>query len=317
MKKSVSLIISTVMVLMMIMTSVAGFSAADKLVINENVTASKGDTVTYSLYASSVPTEVEDLQMEIYYDSQYLKVVDDSVKYVDGGSSVYNTKIEDKILFNSANGVQGWDFSKKTLLFSVSFTVEQAGATDLTYYIQCMDYLENSQTVDEYVLTCDYLVNDKAVKKDIAPVVNGNGQGGNFVNYENGKGSKNGGNTPVGGAFGSNNGGNAVNNGNAANNGNNANNGNDVNNGNAVNNGGENGNNVAGQNATNGNGQVVTTETTVVKTNSSGVAVTTPDGEQSTWSDSKDMWRNIGIIALALAIVVCIVILVFVNKKKN
>ena len=152
MKKSVSLIISTVMVLMMIMTSVAGFSAADKLVINENVTASVGDKVTYSLYASSVPTEVEDLQMEIYYDSQYLKVVDDSVKYVEGGSSVYNTKIDNKILFNSANGVQGWDFSKKTLLFSVSFTVKQAGATDLTYYIQCMDYLENSQTVDEYII---------------------------------------------------------------------------------------------------------------------------------------------------------------------
>lgn len=313
MKKSVSLIISTVMVLMMIMTSVAGFSAADKLIINENVSTAVGDEVTYSLYVSSVPTKVEDLQMEIYYDSQYLKVVDDSIKYVDGGSSVYNTKIEDKILFNSANGVEGWDFSKKTLMFSVSFTVEKAGATDLTYYIQCMDYLENSQSVDEYIITCDYLVNDKAVKKGVAPIVNGNGQGGNFVNHENGKGSKNGGDNAVGGAYGNQNAGNAANgddNGNVANNGNNVNN-------NVANNGGESANNVAGEVATNGNGQVATTATTVVKTNSSGVAVTTPDGEQSTWSDSKDMWRNIGIVALALAIVACIVILVFVNKKKG
>ena len=313
MKKSISVIISTVMILMVIMTSVTGFSAADKLTINENVPASVGDTVTYSLYVSSVPTKVEDLQMEIYYDSQYLAVVEDSVQYLEGGSPVYNTNIEDKILFNSANGVQGWDFSKKTLLFSVSFTVEQAGATDLTYYIQCMDYLENSQAVDEYVLTCDYLVNDKAVKKDVAPVVNSNGQGGNFVNYENGKGSKNGGNNPVNGAIGGN---NAVNAGNGDDNGNAVNNGNDANN-NAVNNGGEGANNVAGEVATNGNGQVATTATTVVKTNSSGVAITTPDGEQSTWTESKDMWRNIGIIALALAIVACIVILVFVNKKKD
>lgn len=337
MKKSVSVIISTVMVLMMIMTSVAGFSAADKLTINENVSASVGDKVTYSLYVSSVPTKVEDLQMEIYYDAQYLKVVDDSIKYVDGGSSVYNTKIDNKILFNSANGVEGWDFSKKTLMFSVSFTVEKAGATDLTYYIQCMDYLENSQTVDEYVITCDYLVDGKAVKKDIAPVVNGNGQGGNFVNYENGKGPKNGGNTPVGGVYGINNGGNAGNgdaNGNANNNANGGNNANDVNNGNGgnnandvnnannSNNGGENNgqannNNVAGEVATKGNGQVATTATTVVKTNSSGVAVTTPDGEASTWSESKDLWRNIGIVALAVAIVACIVILVFINQKKN
>lgn len=315
MKKSVGLFISAVMVLMMIVTSVAGFSAADKLTINENVSASVGDKVTYSLNISSVPKEVEDLQMEIYYDSQYLKPIDDSVKYLEGGSSVYNTKIADKILFNSANGVQGWDFSKKTMLFSVTFTVEKAGATDLTYYIQCMDYLENSQTVDEYVITCDYIVNDKAVKKDIAPIVDENGQGGNFVNHANGKGSQNGGDSPVGAAFGNqNNANNGGDNGNAVNNG-------AVNNGNDVNNGGENAgqvNNVAGENAvTNNQGQVATTATTVVKTNSSGVAVTTPDGKQSTWSESDDMWRNIGIVALAVAIVVCIVILVMVNKKKD
>ena len=316
MKKSVSLFISAVMVLMMIVTSVAGFSAADKLTINENVSASVGDKVTYSLNISSVPKEVEDLQMEIYYDSQYLKPIDDSVKYLEGGSSVYNTKIADKILFNSANGVQGWDFSKKTMLFSVTFTVEKAGATDLTYYIQCMDYLENSQTVDEYVITCDYIVNDKAVKKDIAPIVDENGQGGNFVNHANGKGSQNGGDSPVGAAFGNQNNAN-----NGGDDGNAANNNNAVNNGNDVNNGGENAgqvNNVAGENAvTNNQGQVATTATTVVKTNSSGVAVTTPDGKQSTWSESDDMWRNIGIVALAVAIVVCIVILVMVNKKKD
>ena len=45
--------------------------------------------------------------------------------------------------------------------------------------------------------------------------------------------------------------------------------------------------------------------------------MTTPDGEASTWSESKDLWRNIGIVALAVAIVACIVILVFINQKKN
>ncbi len=328
MRKCVKKITVSLMILMITAFSVISASADSSCVINGNLKAKVGDKVTYNLYIADVPEKVEDLQIEITYNGDCLEAIDKSVKYPDGGSSVYNTKIEGRVLFNSANGIEGWDFKEKTLLLGVSFNVKSGGESDIKQYIQCMDYLSNSQSVDSYVLTTEYLVNDKVVEEGKPPIVDENGQGGNFVNYDNGKGEKNGGKNPVGGdgAYGG-----QANNGNDANNGNagNADNGNDgnnngnnnadnnVNNGNNANNNAGNGN-VVGQEATaNAGGETSTTATTVVLTNSSGVAITTPDGKQATWTDSKNMWRNIGIVAGALAVVACIVITVIIRKKKS
>lgn len=287
MKKLGSVLSAVLMTAVIMLTSVVSFSAADKLTINGSVEARKGDKVTYSLYISDVPELTEDVQLIIYYDSQILTVVDDSIKYPQGGSPIYNAGIDGQVLFNCANGLEGWDFKKRTLLFEVAFTVKQAGETDLSYYIQCLDYLSNSQPVDNYVLTCDYKVNDDAAENGAVPMLNTSGSGGSFINHENGKGEKNGGKGAVGPAN------------------------QPVTEAQANNNNGNVGNTVVAET------QEQTKETTVVKTNSSGVAVTDPDGNETYWSDSKDRWRNIGIAVLAAAVVCCIVIIVVLNKRKT
>ncbi|MCH5202355.1 MAG: hypothetical protein J1F17_04025 [Oscillospiraceae bacterium] len=293
MKKLFSLMLTVVMAAVMVLFSVAGVSAAEKLSINNKVNAEVGDTVKFSLFASDVPQKVEDVQLEIYYDSEFLEVVEDEIDYIQGGSPVYNINISDRVLFNSANGISGWDMKKRTLLFEVGFKVLKSGETDHTYFIQCMDYLHNSQTVDKYVITCDYSVNGNVEKKKDVPVVEPEGMGGVFVNYKNGKGPLNGGDQVVGG---------------------NEYQGASVNNQNLS---PGNQNNIGSEvNLDDGNSST-TKETTIIKTNSSGVAVTTPDGEDATWSESNDFWRNAGIIALSAAIVLVIIIMVIISKKKK
>ncbi len=305
-------ITATIMAVAVAVLSVMTASADDTCLINGSIEAKVGDKVTYNLYISDVPEKVEDLQIEVDYNADCLEAIDDSVTYPDGGSSVYNTKIAGQVLFNSANGIEGWDFKEKTLLFGCSFKVKSAGESEISQYIQCMDYLSNSQSVDDYVLTTEFLVNEKTVEEGNPPVINPAGQGGNFINFENGKGVKNGGDKAIGGAYG------AVENNNQDGN---VDNGDVANNGDVVNNGavdnGEAGNNVVGQEATVTAPQPTTTATTVVLTNSSGVAITTPDGQEKTWSESNNTWRNIGIVALSLAIVACIVITVMIRKKKS
>lgn len=303
MRNYIKAISVSLMILFITVTSVMVVSADDTCIINNDIETNIGDKVTYNLYISDVPEKVEDLQIEINYNADCLEAVEGSVTYPDGGSSVYNIKIPGKVLFNSANGIEGWDFKKKTLLFGVSFKVTAPGESDIQQYIQCMDYLSNSQSVDDYVLTTEYLVNNETAKEGEPPVINPEGQGGNFVNFENGKGEKNGGDTPIGGVLGGNN--NDANVNQAANA-----DGNDDSN--VVDNG-----NVAGQEATVDAPEVSTTETTVLLTNSSGVEITESNGEAKTWSETNDTWRNIGIIGFALAIVACIVITVLIKKKSS
>lgn len=76
------------------------------------------------------------------------------------------------------------------MILSLTFEVLQGGSTDITYYVQCFDYQSNSQNVDTLQFTTDFLVNGKTAKKNVVPKVNENGNGGIFINYENGKGTK-------------------------------------------------------------------------------------------------------------------------------
>lgn len=280
--------------------SMMSFSAEENLKINDKINAKVGDKVTYEFYVSDVPEKVEDIQMQVSYESEYLEIDGDDVKYLEGGSSVYNTDLENRMLFNSANGVQGWDFSEKTLILSLSFEVLKGGETNIEYYMQCMDYLSNSMNVDYYVFKTDFLVNGKAVEKNVTPKVDANASGGTFINFENGKGSDNGGEGPIGGQYGQYN-------TNAESNGDNGD-----------------GNQNVVQTDANGNTIVndgtqyqATTESTAIRTNSSGQNVTDSEGNEVTYTDSDDYWRNVGIVAIALCIVAIIVIKVIVDKKKG
>lgn len=305
-KRISAVFLALLMCILTLAFSVTSFSAAENLKLNGKVNAKVGDKVTYEFCVSEVPEKVEDIQMQVAYDSQYLKVDPDKVEYLDGGSSVYNTNLKNEVLFNSANGVQGWDMKEKTMILSLTFEVLQGGSTDITYYVQCFDYQSNSQNVDTLQFTTDFLVNGKTAKKNVVPKVNENGNGGIFINYENGKGTKNGGDNPIGGQYGRYN----TNNQSTESNGDTA--------GDAVN------NNANVQTDANGNTVVNTTtayqatsESTAMRTNSSGQNVTDSNGKEVSYTDSDNFWRNLGIIGIVALIVIVIVIKVIVDKKKG
>lgn len=305
-KRISAIFLALLMCVITLAFSVTNFSATENLKINDKVNAKVGDKVTYEFCVSDVPEKVEDIQMQVAYKSEYLKVDGDSVKYLEGGSSVYNTDLEDEVLFNSANGVQGWDMKDKTMILSLTFEVLKGGSTDITYYVQCFDYLSNSQNVDTLVFTTDFSVNGKTAEKNVTPKVNEDGNGGSFINFENGKGTKNGGNNPIGGQYGRYN----TNNQSTENNG-----GEDAN---AVNNGGvvqtdANDNTIVNTTAA----YQETTESTAMRTNSSGQNVTDSNGKEISYTDSDNFWRNLGIIAIVALIVIVIVIKVFVDMRKN
>lgn len=305
-KRISAVVLALLMCLLTLAFSVTSFSAEENLKLNGEVNAKVGDKVTYEFCVSDIPEKTEDIQMQVAYDSQYLKVDPDKVEYLDGGSSVYNTNLKNEVLFNSANGVQGWDMKEKTMILSLTFEVLQGGSTDITYYVQCFDYQSNSQNVDTLQFTTDFLVNGKTAKKNVVPKVNENGNGGIFINYENGKGTKNGGDNPIGGQYGRYN----TNNQSTESNG-------DTD-GEAVN------NNANVQTDANGNTVVntttayqATTESTAMRTNSSGQNVTDSNGKEVSYTDSDNFWRNLGIIGIVALIVIVIVIKVIVDKKKG
>lgn len=305
-KRISAVFLALLMCILTLAFSVTSFSATENLKLNGKVNAKVGDKVTYEFCVSEVPEKVEDIQMQVAYDSKYLKVDPDKVEYLDGGSSVYNTDLDNEVLFNSANGVQGWDMKKKTMILSLTFEVLKGGSTDITYYMQCFDYLSNSNSVDTLVFTTDFLVNGKSAEKNLTPKVNEDGNGGIFINYENGKGTKNGGNNPIGGQYGRYN----------------TNNQSTESNGDTDSNAANNNANV--QTDANGNTVVntttayqATTESTAMRTNSSGVNVTDSNGKEVSYTDSDNFWRNLGIIAIVAVIVVVIVIKVIVDKKKS
>ena len=141
-----------------------------------------------------------------------------------------------------------------------------------------------------------------SIAKNVVPKVNENGNGGIFINYENGKGTKNGGDNPIGGQYGRYN----------------TNNQTTDSNGNVVQNNASvatdaNGNTV--ENAT--TAYQATTESTAMRTNSSGQNVTDSNGKEVSYTDSDNFWRNLGIIGIVALIVIVIVIKVIVDKKKG
>ncbi|MEE3438873.1 MULTISPECIES: cohesin domain-containing protein [Ruminococcus] len=300
-KRISAVVLALLMCLLTLAFSVTSFSAAENLKLNGKVNAKVGDKVTYEFCVSDVPEKTEDIQMQVAYDSQYLKVDPDKVEYLDGGSSVYNTDLENEVLFNSANGVQGWDMKEKTMILSLTFEVLQGGSTDITYYVQCFDYQSNSQNVDTLQFTTDFLVNGKTAEKNVVPKVNEKGEGGTFINFENGKGTKNGGDTPIGRQYsGKSNNDQTVNN-----------------NGEAVDNNASVATDANGNTVVNTTAYQATTESTAMRTNSSGQNVTDSNGKEVSYTDSDNFWRNLGIMGIVALIVIVIVIKVIVDKKKS
>ena len=179
-------------VFMIVLSTVVGLAA--ELTIND-ATANVGDKVTYTLNLSKVATPVAGIQMSVYYDSEYLQLDTDSVSCDGFAGYMVNTNLSNQVLMNASEGVNGYDFTNKNEVISLTFTVLKEGKTDITYYVDELydiyeygpgDYLKT------YTFTTDISVNGASVIEDAKPVLNTtaqtNGNTGDFVNNEDATG---------------------------------------------------------------------------------------------------------------------------------
>lgn len=157
-KKIVSLMLCLMIVVSVAVVSFSGVNAADadrddllRIKAGDRVyTVKVGDQITYSVPVTAA-NRFENVQAEIHYDSEYLKVVpvmSDNPDYddhdaacfkcitnlVNGGSGSINLKMENIIKFN-ASRVAGYDFRETKTLVNVEFTAMAAGETEIDFDI--------------------------------------------------------------------------------------------------------------------------------------------------------------------------------------
>ena len=95
--------------------------AAEQLTVN-SVSVSKGDIVNYSFYMSDVTDKVEALGAFIYYDSDYLEYIDDSIGF-DVLKNAMTNITEDQIYYCAIDVEDGFDFENEGLVVTASFKV--------------------------------------------------------------------------------------------------------------------------------------------------------------------------------------------------
>ena len=175
---------------------ITAFAAKGELTINEEAAAKKGDTVAYTLNMGDCVEELAGIQMQLMYDSDYLEVDADSLRFPKMSGVVSNAKLDDVILFTWTDVMNLADFSKTAPLVTVDFKVKKAGDTAITYFITEM-YGSDITYLKRFTLTNDIAVNGETVVEGATPLVVGdldmqNQYQGDFVNYADGKGVQNG-----------------------------------------------------------------------------------------------------------------------------
>lgn len=178
--------------ILIVISAASAFAA--ELNIN-GASANVGDTVTYTLNLADVPSPVAGIQLSVYYDSEYLELDADKLSCAGFPGYLANTSVNGEVMMNATEGVEGYDFTEKTEIISLTFTVLKSGSTNITYYIYDLydiyeygpgDYLKT------YTLTSDISVNGNPAVTDTAPILDPERQesasSGDFVNNEEGVG---------------------------------------------------------------------------------------------------------------------------------
>lgn len=194
--KTVSAVL--MMALLVALTIIPSFAAKDTLVVNsqDKLNIKKGDVVTYELDLGDCTEDVIGLQANLFYDSQYLKYVEDSLEFPSLKSVVSNPNLDNRITFNWTDITNTADFSKSKPFVKASFEVLKGGETEITYFISEL-YGEDMTYLKDFTFTYKLYVNDKRVVKDETPVLEQDKDNldlyqGSFTNYADGKGENNG-----------------------------------------------------------------------------------------------------------------------------
>lgn len=193
-------VISALLVAFVLCSMSVVIASAETTDSNKTFDVKKGDKVTYTMYLSDVPDPVAGTDASIYYNPEYLKLVECEAPKL--SSFLYNNKpggqITGEIIFNASDGVNGMNFKKKNVFITAQFEAVKSGKTSIEYIIRFLydiyfDSKEGHDYIKVYVLTSDILINDKPVVENSTPVLSDdtNKGYGNFPNHEEGLGENN------------------------------------------------------------------------------------------------------------------------------
>lgn len=131
-------------------------SNTDRLTIttgNKGYAFDVGSVVTYT-FSMQTPKKIEDVQAVVSYDSAYLKLKSADVTKmfpVLGGSTIYNTNIQNTVKFNAVN-IQGFDFTSKNALVTLQFEIIGKGATSVNTAVEVMTEKGGAPYVENFII---------------------------------------------------------------------------------------------------------------------------------------------------------------------
>ncbi len=105
----------------------------------------KGDTLTYSVSLSDVEPLVCGLESQIFYDSDILEIVENSINFPNLSSVIYNDNVPNNpnmITFNWVS-LSGVDFSTSNVLVEVTFEIKDTSysSTEISFALEdLIDY---------------------------------------------------------------------------------------------------------------------------------------------------------------------------------
>ncbi len=184
MKKFLSILMA-----LLVLVSVAAFSASAADAAQTVLTLNKGDEVVYSLNLT-VPQKVVGCDFSIYYDNSQLKIVEyadfTGDFNTDEHMAVINPNIKDELRGNWSI-LSGVRFEDRAVV-TVKFEAVKACDAHISYYVRYL-YPESMEQFTDYTFTCDAVVNKAPVIEDAAPELNIEEpqSTGKFVNSVTGK----------------------------------------------------------------------------------------------------------------------------------
>ena len=130
----------------------------------------KDDTVTYSVHAIACPTKIRAIDVSVYYDSTSLEYVEGSLSTPDVKGAVTNTELDGEIRFNAIT-LDGFSFSEDSILATMTFTVKDDSATDITLYSSIKNFLDEGKNdlKDTFVYDLTEINSSAASEVESAP----------------------------------------------------------------------------------------------------------------------------------------------------
>lgn len=196
MKRALTKISSFCIAAMIIIASVTTAFADDSARINEaDVTANKGDTLTFTLNLADTTEDVIGFELRITYDETKLEYVKGSLKSETFDTLFFNEDIPGKLPLNWTDFNNPVNCSEKTPFFTCNFNVLEGGDTKICYFVTEL-YGEDMTYLKSYKWTYDLTDGDTTIVSDgVLPITDDeeilNSRQSQYINYVDGMGEEN------------------------------------------------------------------------------------------------------------------------------